>query len=456
MNREFPDKFPLGDEQRELIKQLRDEVASLKECIARYSIQCLMFAGAALGIIVHEVKNTPAVVLASVPTLFLLRAVSRTAIHKLGTINRNHGYELHLQRTRRLPGSQYEWSPSYVAIGWEEAMRAWRVVQATLYKQICCEAHERFNWRGYWGKGYRKKFVPRLKSAGGQKYYWYDVSALVQEADSSATYHPGNYVRKMLDIIHYVMVGCIFVQVFALLMNGAELARVTSRPLWGLTLVGYYSSMQRLILVSAVLSAVFLLYAWRRDSVRLGQLEEGVLSIHSCAIVWHAVVIAHYRALVSWRHLRHEAKVEADAFNGYTYNLTLQAKSLAKDVFAIHRWIEGERSERSDKTRSDVRLSTASKSFESEGTILDCSVDGSGIGILLHKAIPTGMSLTSRMSVAIGNDTYEGICRHVTLDPPHRQPAEYAPDSAERRRVGIIFEGKERERFEKFVKAKAA
>jgi hypothetical protein len=56
-------------------------------------------------------------------------------IHKYATSNRLLGYELHLQCTAHYlsPDESHE---LFENVGWEEAMRAWRVVQPTLWHTI--------------------------------------------------------------------------------------------------------------------------------------------------------------------------------------------------------------------------------------------------------------------------------------------------------------------------------
>ena len=58
-------------------------------------------------------------------------------------------------------------------------------------------------------------------------------------------------------------------------------------------------------------------------------LEDELLSIHSCAIVWEAVVVCHYLAL--------EGGLEH-----YTERLASHATKVGQNVFSIHRWLRGE------------------------------------------------------------------------------------------------------------------
>ena len=59
-------------------------------------------------------------------------------------------------------------------------------------------------------------------------------------------------------------------------------------------------------------------------------LEDELLSIHSCAIVWQAVVVCHYSAV--------EGRGQGLAH--YSERLAEQAQDLARRALAIHGWLE--------------------------------------------------------------------------------------------------------------------
>jgi len=58
-------------------------------------------------------------------------------------------------------------------------------------------------------------------------------------------------------------------------------------------------------------------------------LEDGLLSIHSCAIVWEAVVICHYLAIRDTSNLR-----------SYTTVLAKYAQDAAENTFSILQWLD--------------------------------------------------------------------------------------------------------------------
>jgi hypothetical protein len=426
---DIPGPNPLEPEQVELIKQLRTEVLHLKDCISKYSIQALVFAAAAVGIILKfqaENFSDPSqehfrVLLgsASLPLLFPLRAVCRTAIHKLGTINRNLGYELHLQRSRSLPPSKEGWQRDYQRIGWEEAMRAWRIVQATLFAALCDTPVG----------AYKKEADPHRAKPPSRGYFWYDISALVAEGakDSlgspSPEYHAGNYVKKMLDIIHYSMAACLIpipIAVFgSFLSNGTF----------------HLTGTHALVLITGLLC----LWYWTRskdhDRIRLAQLESGILSIHSCAIIWRAVVVAHYRTVSVWKCQRYAEHAVADVRNGYTYLLARRAVQIAKCRFQIHEWTDGRRPDRVPARLSEVKLicTTDTDTHTHTATVLDIAVDGGGIAVTL----PQGATCASARIELEGG--------------PVNVRAKHKRDAASGTILGFEVDARDRERMRKFV-----
>jgi hypothetical protein len=391
---EFPDEESLNPEQLDLIRQLREEVLSLKAHIAHYTLQAIAFATVVLVAIMGAqlvVPGAQRIGWLSLPLLLLMRAVSRTVVHKLGTINRNLGYELHLQRSRRLREEPFGWHHRYRLIGWEEAMRAWRIIQATIFARLCRET----TWLRGLGT-YRPRYRPETVHKNG-KYCWYHVPTLVDEAAAVyegtptaetsyaegpvrgvsrlfawwtsptnapiARYHPGNYVAKMLSLVHWMMLVCLAPQAWALI----AFARQPALELYAT------------IALLAVSGAAIALW-WARDVVRLDQLERGVLSIHSCAVVWQAVVTAHYRALLARGRARYDSSAPITASNGYTFQVARQAAFLAERVLDIQRWCDGMRDERKERM-VEVELAELDGTPLGPATILNASISGRGVAL---------------------------------------------------------------------------
>jgi hypothetical protein len=319
----------LDEQSRRGIEQLRDEVARNKECITQHMLHVLAFCGAATGVVTGLQLTTDKGILIGWSGLFillLLRAVSRTAIHKLGTINRILGYQLCLERRRTRAAAFLG------PLGWEEAMNAWRVVQATVFATMC-EPTDGFRLGRY-----RPEYAPRRHRPLDARFAlcWYDAPSLVAAAASTLTshviceFHAGNYAKKILAILHLAMFGCLL-------------------PLGSIMV--YSRGASRLELASSALMLVvavaLVFHARARDLVRMDQLEHGILSIASSAVLWDAVTAAHHAAA-------HEAGQSAP--NGwhetYMHVLTRRAADLAGDPWGVPRWIERTWSELADKLAS--------------------------------------------------------------------------------------------------------
>jgi hypothetical protein len=64
-------------------------------------------------------------------------------------------------------------------------------------------------------------------------------------------------------------------------------------------------------------------------------LEDELLSIHSCAIVWEAVVICHFLAL----------KDHGDGIEHYSEKLACRAREVALNAFSLPTWLSEARTE---------------------------------------------------------------------------------------------------------------
>src|SRR5882672_2665633 len=120
------------------VEPLRSEAASSKQCFTEYSFQTFALGGAVLAASLAAVQGYPYAAYIPLPMIFLFMTVCRIGVFKYATANRNLGYELHLSRTRRIEqaGLPSKWEPRMRQIDWEEALRAWRVVQPTLFRMI--------------------------------------------------------------------------------------------------------------------------------------------------------------------------------------------------------------------------------------------------------------------------------------------------------------------------------
>lgn len=125
--------------QDAVIEQLRKEANSVKDCFTSFSFQTITFGGVGLGLVANFQPTTPYVGLIGILVIILVLTVSRIGNHKYATANRHFGYELYLERVNRIE-SKYNLDKRLVQklldAGWEEIMRAWRIVQASVFQEI--------------------------------------------------------------------------------------------------------------------------------------------------------------------------------------------------------------------------------------------------------------------------------------------------------------------------------
>jgi len=87
-----------------------------------------------------------------------------------------------------------------------------------------------------------------------------------------------------------------------------------------------------IVVDGGLLVVVALAIALRNRRIRLRRviLERELQSIHSSAIVWQAVLLAHHRALDG----------SENRYDHYTERLAEQAQSLAERPFEVHDWLQ--------------------------------------------------------------------------------------------------------------------
>jgi hypothetical protein len=331
------------------IQALRKEAGELKDCFTRYSFQAMSIAVGALIIIVRFQFEHPLVGLACILPILLLLSVCSMGTHKYAAVNRLLGYELHMQRTRALKPYKTEyWASEWRTIGWEEAMRAWRVVAPTLIDRICIiPPKSRLGarrWRQQWWKYLIWRVVPdrvrrRVKNDwehGGLRAdadtielpaanRWFEPSSLIPDG---ASYYAGGYLQTMLNGIYAViwvaLANLLFVPYIVALQADQDSAdiRVQSTVAWLL----FWTTL------------VFFLGRMRHLNARRRLLESGVLSIHSCAILWQASIAAHFRSL--------KRLVGADntvhSYDGYTKGLGDEAIAYLPHLGHINKLLDGQ------------------------------------------------------------------------------------------------------------------
>ena len=161
---------------------------------------------------------------------------------------------------------------------------------------------------------------PNLRSAFNRRVAARDIGAswdVKSLVAPHATYHAGSYLSAMLFLLYVFLVT-----------SWVPLIIVARSALYQRdhTLHAYAGYIASGVGVFVLVCLVNVWFIERRRVI----LESELLSIHSSAIMWEVVVVAHKRAL---------AEVSAHHFNGYSRALALQTKKLLEQVGDIHAWL---------------------------------------------------------------------------------------------------------------------
>jgi hypothetical protein len=325
------------DAEDEFIHSLRKEAAELKDCFTRYSFQAMSIAVAALiAILRFQVEY------AIVGVAYTLLSVCSMGTHKYATVNRLLGYELHLQRTRSLSKDRAYWRPHWRHIGWEEAMRAWRVVSTTIMDNLCNVPPKSKSGQAAWKRQIWKRLIWRfypddvrksinVRDSCGKNFKvnipsagrWFEPSSLVPEG---ASYFAGGYLQTMLNGIYVIV-----------FLSYVGLCTTPFVMFWKTPQSQQPNRMQiGLVVGLAVITGVFAFLRIVQVNARRRTLESGLLSIHSCAILWQAAVAAHFKAVAS------TAGDDASApLAGYTHCLGREAVDYLPHLAHLNKVLNG-------------------------------------------------------------------------------------------------------------------
>jgi hypothetical protein len=393
-----------------LLPNLHSEVRDLQENFTKYCFQAVSICSIAVGAIFHYSRDNPTLGAVAFVLLPIVLITSRLGTNNYASIQRILGYELHLARTADVPDRfKGRWRSSYSRISWEEAMRAWRIVQPSLYRVI----YSRSN--ALWPSFYNSGFKPNNKD----NPFWYCQKSMLGR-NRTAVWYPGTYLQVMQRILYSVAAIALFIMLltpYNVWMSNpkapAPLAHslaLFTADVWRLMAVELRSLvpaefMRRLgfgaspmiaqtsvrfpsiydlwaardVLVTSLIFVLGLgitLARWFVDRQRRHVMEDGLLSIHACAIVWQAVVIAHFEAVAhareyglstprlleivrrskgDWQRklesgdaeelIKGHRPTDADeghadgaGLTGYTFWLGQEASSLASCAKHIHEW----------------------------------------------------------------------------------------------------------------------
>jgi hypothetical protein len=295
----------LSEYEKNLIDYLRKEAGEVKNCFTQFSFQVIAISAVALGLIARFQPTFPLLGLASISVVLMALAVGRIGTYKYATANRIHGYELYLDRVRRLRDTE-GWNATYRFVGWEEGVRAWRTVQPTVFRLY-------YKWGDHTRNTLKKKYRDL-------SYPWFEPKRLHRE---EAVYYAGSYLRTMLSILFMI----VYLGIASMIMMTVQFLLVRN-------FIG--SAAAGIITLGILLFAVM---KTRQLSQRRRLLEEGILCIHSCAIIWQLVVVAHNRAV---EQLPGFENAQVNTFEGYTAFLSLEAADLRehlKNGGSPHTWI---------------------------------------------------------------------------------------------------------------------
>ncbi len=308
------------DAQQTPLSDLRKEADALKQCFTNFSFQALVFSAAVLGILVQYADRRPELKLSATLVAILIFAVARIGIHKYATANRIYGFQLFAERLSGMTeAKRASLTDATLDVGWEEAMRAWRIVQPTVFNALYTTG------RLAWNCPTARNIAAKSNGA------WWDVNSLIKKAlpnihdalraerkkSVGVSYYAGSYLSTMLFVLYtfiYTSLGFVLFGSIELVNSRASAWRWASLPV-AITLIAY--SIHNIIFID------------RRRRL----LESGLLSIHSCSIMWEAVVVAHNRAL---------KELGGSHLNGYTVNLVKQIDTLMSpdELENIHGWFK--------------------------------------------------------------------------------------------------------------------
>lgn len=319
------------------LSELRKEADGVKQCFTQFSFQALIFSSAALGVIIQVGHNDTSrgVNFAALLVVVLILAVARIGTYKYATANRIYGFQLFIERLSHMsPDVRTRLTEARLDIGWEEAMRAWRIVQASVF-EVLYET-KRVGWRKILDKARIFRTIntptPRHDLAVNDGSAWWSVESLTADTFLSdekggnvhVSYHGGSYLSTILNVLYVFVAAAFFPPIIALFTFLSAAFRANQ-------LKGYIEFVAFFVLTAgfAVYSVHNCLFINRRRKL----LETGLLSIHSCSIMWEAVAVAHQRAVRG-----HIGK----HMTGYSMRVADQARLLLKGDWLenIHDWFD--------------------------------------------------------------------------------------------------------------------
>ena len=289
-NKPKPSRILHNSAELDLMRTLRMEADAVKETFSKYSFQSWAFTIAFIAVLMRLQKDNPEIGAAGVFPLVLLLAVLRIGMSTYTSANRIYGFELYLNRRRRLRAA-YE---KELELGWEEANYVWRTVQSSLYTAVFRDDyedasrtqahsidHQRQN-RQLRSRSITQAF--RMLTGSLSPLYVRKETELFgnrQNRQGRITIWPGTFMRTHFYIVALLCVICqvpIFYSCYRYIQQG-ELIKS-----------GLFAF---LIFTSVALTILRM----KRLNSRRQIIEDGMYSINSCAFLWKIVAEVHFKTL---------------------------------------------------------------------------------------------------------------------------------------------------------------
>lgn len=161
-----------------------------------------------------------------------------------------------------------------------------------------------------------KDFTKKENSSEADDYPWFLPRVLADGGSKGAKYYAGSYLEQMLSVL-------LLAQYLLLLPLVVRIQQGWAAGNLPLNEISIAVGLGLLIFLRDV-----------RVRRRRTMLEDELLSVHSCAIIWQTVVVAHYQALST------EA---ARPYHHYTEQLAKVAIEIADSAFHLPSWLTRQR-----------------------------------------------------------------------------------------------------------------
>lgn len=279
-----------------LVDQLRKEAVYTTDEFTKYALRALGVASVAFAAVVEFMFSAPFSIpphgepflgFAAVPVLIFILLTMRLGTYSFTTSNRLFGYQLYLARVCNVPeGFRGRWRDEYRDIGWEEAIRAWRIAQHTLFRRVFRRPSAFLPHR------YAKGFKP---SRANPK--WFKQESLFGPKGVAGWYGDSQLRTMQWLLLLAAAIAAIIMCITPFALDTevpSGLSPLTERILKD-PISRHYAISLAAAFAGFSIAAVVVSYINERSRRIL--LRDELLSIHSCAIVWQAVVLAHWNAV---------------------------------------------------------------------------------------------------------------------------------------------------------------